>query len=289
MFASTFTVFQLIPAVDHDTLLAGVGIHEETFLVFLAWLACGAVVGAAVLARMGLERAKARGGLDAYLADPMPTPRTIAEVFGGALYGLFKDILGAEDARVFFPYLAAIFFYLFTCNAMGSLPGLAPPTDNVNNNVGMAIIVFLVFNLVGLARDPIGYIKHLFGPVATMSPSKELVPFLITGAIAPMIFLIELFGLVLRPFTLTVRISANMFGDHAVFATMSHLFPIGVPAIFIGFGLFVSFIQAFVFMLLSTIYISLAKPHEHEDHEHAGHDDHGGHDHAGHDHEHAHP
>ena len=288
MFASVFTVFHLIPAVDHDRLLAGVGIHEETFLVFLAWLACAVLIAGGLLARMGLERAKARGGLDAYLADASPTPRTIAEVLGGALYSLFRDILGDADARLFFPYLAALFMYLFTCNALGAFPALAPPTDNVSNNVGMALIVFLVFNFVGMSRDPIGYIKHLFGPVATMSPSKELVPFLITGAIGPFIFLVELFGLVLRPLTLTVRISANMFGDHAVFATMSHLFPIGVPAIFIGFGLFVSFIQAFVFTLLTTIYISLAKPHDHEDHEHAGHDDHGGHDHAGHDHDHAH-
>lgn len=283
MFASGFTFFHLIPAVDHDTLLAGVGIHHETWVVLTAWLVCGLVIAGGLIARLGLDRAKARPGLDAYLADPMPTPRTIAEVLGGALYGLFKDILGNADARMFFPYLASLFVYLLASNAIGAIPGMLPPTEALNNNIGMAVIVFLVFNFVGFSRAPIGYIKHLLGPVGTISPSKEPVPFLITLSIAWLIFIIEVFGLFLRPFTLTVRVTANMTGDHAVFAAMSELFPVGVPAVFIGFGLFVSFIQAFVFTLLTTIYISLSKPHDDHDEGHE-HD----HDGPGHDHAHAH-
>jgi F-type H+-transporting ATPase subunit a len=287
MFASGFTFFQLIPAIDHDTLLAPVGIHEETWLVFMAWFVCALVITGGVIARMGLEKAKSRPGLDAYLADAMPTPRTLAEVLGGALYGLFKDILGDADARAFFPYLGSLFVYLLCSNAIGAIPGFMPPTENLNNNVGMAVIVFLVFNFVGFSRAPIGYIKHLLGPVSTISPSAEPVPFLITLSISWLIFIIEVFGLVLRPFTLTVRISANMTGDHAVFGAMSDLFPYGVPAIFIGFGLFVSFIQAFVFTLLTTIYISLSKPHDDHDEGHGEGHDHD-HDQPGHDHAHAH-
>ena len=74
--------------------------------------------------------------------------------------------------------------------------------------------------------------------------------------------------------TVNLRITANMYGDHQVYTSMADLFPIGVPAVFLGFGLFVSFIQAFVFTLLTTIYIGLAKPHD--DH---GHDDEHGHAH----------
>lgn len=265
MFASGFTIFHLIPAVDHNTLLAPLGIHHETFLVCMAWFICFVVIGFASIARLGLNNALARPGLDKYLGEKSLTPRTLAEVVGGALLSLFRDILGKEDAKKFFPYLAALFTYILASNVMGAVPGLLPPTDNLNNNVGLALLTFLVFNGVGLIRAPIGYIKHLLGPVTGIDPRKELMPFLITLPLAVLLFPIEVFGLVLRPFTLTVRLTANMFGDHAVYTSMADQFPIGVPAVFIGFGLFVSFIQAFVFTLLTTIYIGLAKPHEHHE------------------------
>lgn len=276
MVASGFTFFHLIPAVDHDSLLAPIGVHAHTYLVLMAWLVCALLVAFAAIARMGINGALSRPGLDKYLADESLTPRTFAEVVGSALLGLYRDILGEADARKFFPYLASLFTYIWASNSIGVIPGFLPPTDNLNNNVGLAILSFLVFNFVGMTRDPIGYIKHLLGPVTGISPTKELVPFLITLPLAFLLFPIEVFGLVLRPFTLTVRLTANMYGDHQVFGTMSDLFPIVVPAIFIGFGLFVSFIQAFVFTLLTTIYIGLAKPH----------DDH--HDEGGHAHDHAH-
>jgi len=286
-FASGFTIFQLIPGVGDDTLLAGLGIHEDTFVLFMAWFVCLLLIGMAGIARMSLDRARQRPGIQAYMANDKLDPRTIAEVYGSAFLGLVSDILGKDDGERFFPYLAALFAYIFVSNVIGLVPGFLPPTDNMSNNIGMALLSFLVFNYVGLSRDPIGYVKHLFGPAAQMSPSKELVPFLITASIAPMIFAIEVFGLLLRVFTLSVRLTANMFGDHAVFSTMSTLAPFGVPAVFIGFGIFVSFVQAFVFTLLTTIYISLSKPHEHEhDDEHGGHDH--DHDAPGHDHAHAH-
>jgi F-type H+-transporting ATPase subunit a len=92
--------------------------------------------------------------------------------------------------------------------------------------------------------------------------------------IGPLLFSIELIGLFIRPVTLSLRLTGNIFGDHTVFGIMSDLVPIGVPVIFLGLGSFVAFMQAFVFSLLSTIYIGLSLPH----HEHA----HAGDDHASH-------
>lgn len=278
MIASAFTVFHLIPAVDGDTLLAPLRIHTGTYLVFVAWTVCAGLIVLSLVARAGLEKAKARPGLDRYLADDRLTPRTLAEVMGSALLGLFTDILGDADAKKFFPYLAALFFYILAANMAGAIPGLASPTDNINTNFGIALLSFLVFNAVGIGRDVKGYVMHLLGPVATMSPKSDLVPFLIMAPLALLIFPIEVFGLALRPMTLTLRLAANMFGDHQVYLAMAGMVPVGLPAVFIGFGLFVSFIQAFVFTLLTTIYINLAKPHH--DHEE-------GHGH-GHDHGHAH-
>ena len=155
-----------------------------------------------------------------------------------------------------------MFIYILIGNLMGLMPGFLPPTDKMTHNGAIALTSFLLFLSVGLTRDPIGFLKHLAGPVL----------FLI-----PLIFAIELLGLILRPVTLSFRLSGNMFGDHAVFGVMSEMVRtfidpvwgqlVPVPAIFLALGLVVSFIQAFVFSLLSTIYIGLSVPHhDHDDH-----------------------
>jgi F-type H+-transporting ATPase subunit a len=255
MIASGFSWFHLMDAIGHDTLLAGLGIHHSTYLIVTAWSVVALLIVAAGVARIGLERARARQGLERYFPDDRLTPRTLAEVYVTGMYGMMRDVVGDRDAKSFLPLVGGLFLYILTCNVFGVLPGLLPPTDDINNNVGMGITVFLVFNYVGLSRDPVGYVKHLFGPVWWL---------------APLLFVVEVLGLMIRPVTLSLRLTANLFGDHTVFGIMSSLVPwfIPVPALFLAFGLFVSFIQAFVFSLLSTIYIGLSKPH---DEEHAAH------------------
>ncbi len=97
--------------------------------------------------------------------------------------------------------------------------------------------------MTGLMRNGFTYIKHLGGPILAM---------------AWFFFLIETIGLFVRPVSLTLRLAGNMFGDHTVFGIMSDLVPAVLPSILLGLGGFVSFIQALVFMLLTTVYISLA-------------------------------
>lgn len=245
LIASGFSWFHLlIPGVDgseHGVALAG------------AWLVTLVLIVFAVVARMGLERARARNGLEAFQADETLTARNAAEIFLEGIQGMMSDVLERRDVRTFFPLIGALFAYIFVGNLMALLPGFQPPTDNINTNVGMALIVFFTFNAVGLSRDAVGYIKHLMGPVLF---------------VAWLIFPIEFVGLFVRPLSLSVRLTGNIFGDHAVFNIMSELVPIGVPVIFLALGLLVSVIQAFVFSLLSTIYISLSVPHgdHHDDH-----------------------
>lgn len=252
--ASGFTWFHLIPAIGHDELLASVGIHDGTWAVVTAWMVCGLLIVGALIARQGLVAATNRPGLERWFADDRLTARNLAEVVVGSLLGLVSDVVGKREAPYFFPLIGGLFLYIFTCNILGVIPGLMPPTENINANVGMSLVVFLVFNAVGLLRDPKGYLKHMWGPV-----------FLI----GPLLFSIELIGLFIRPVTLSLRLTGNIFGDHTVFGIMSDLVPIGVPVIFLGLGSFVAFMQAFVFSLLSTIYIGLSLPH----HEHAHADD----------------
>lgn len=257
--ASGFTWFHLIPAIGHDELLAPLGIHDGTWAIVTAWMVCGLLIVGAILARMGLESAARRPGLERWFADDRLTARNLAEVVVSSLLGLVSDVVGKKEAPTFFPLIGGLFLYIFTCNILGTFPGLMPPTENINANVGMSVVVFVVFNAVGLLRDPKGYLSHMWGPVLL---------------IGPLLFSIELIGLFIRPVTLSLRLTGNIFGDHTVFGIMSDLVPIGVPVIFLGLGAFVAFMQAFVFSLLSTIYIGLSLPHH--EHAHAG-DDHPSH------------
>ncbi len=260
MFASGFSWFHLIPAVDHDTPLKALGLTEHmveghtvahTYVHMHAWFAAFVFLGIALLGRVALQRAQSRRGLEKYFTDEKLTMLTLVEVFALGIRGLMSDLLDKRDTRLFFPMIAGLFGYIFLCNIQGIFPGMLPPTDNVNTNVGMALMVFLLFNWVGFSRDAVGYVKHLWGPV------------LVLGIL---LFPIEVISLFIRPMSLTIRLTANMFGDHQVFSIISDLTYLVVPSAVLALAILVSVIQAFVFSLLTVIYINLSLPH----HEHEG-------------------
>jgi F-type H+-transporting ATPase subunit a len=117
----------------------------------------------------------------------------------------------------------------------------------------MAVIVLVTYWGVGLTRDFKGFVKHLLGPVLILSP---------------LFLAIELMTmLIVRPASLSLRLSGNIFGDHMVFNIMSGLVPALLPVLFLLLAMLVAVIQAFVFSLLTTIYISQSLPHG--DHDHA--------------------
>ena len=264
MFASGFSWFRLIPAVDHDVLLEKAGLlshwlegHEvaHTYVYIHAWFACFLFLGMALAARVSLGSATGRQGLERYFASDKLDARTMAEMFATGIRGMMSEQLDKRDVRAFFPYIAGLFAYIFLCNVQGLVPGFLPPTDNINANAGMAVGSFLIFNYVGLSRDPVGYIKHLMGPMLL---------------IAPLLLPLETLSLIIRPISLTVRLTANLYGDHQVFTLLSDVIPVVIPVGLLGLALMVSLIQAFVFSLLTTVYIGLSVPHhDHDDHAHA--------------------
>lgn len=177
-----------------------------------------------------------------------PTPSTFFEVLVEALLGLMEGVMG-KRAWKYFPLIGALFLYIFICNLMGLIPGLAPPTDNINTNAACAILVFLYYNTVGIKEHGfLNYAKHFLGPVLWLGP---------------LMLVIELVSHMVRPVSLSVRLFGNMTGDHMVLGVFSELTPLLVPVIFLALGLFISFIQAFVFSLLSIIYITLATEEAH--------------------------
>jgi F-type H+-transporting ATPase subunit a len=226
-----------------------------------------------VLARLGLNRARKKGGTLQFVPESSLTSRNFFELLGGGLYGLAKELLG-KDAPRFYWLVAGLFVYILCCNFMGLIPGFLPPSDSMSHNAAMALVVVIVFNVSGFLVNGTGYIKHMCGPWMGF------------GGIALnlLLFFIEFLSfLIVRPYSLSLRLMGNMTGDHKVFLIFSDL-PgqlIGedsmvataatyvltalVPILFLALGMLVSLIQAFVFTLLSMIYIALAVAHE-DDH-----------------------
>ncbi len=160
--------------------------------------------------------------------------------------------MGKEN-RKYLPFICCLFLYLFFLNIIGLVPGLEMPTDAMHFNLGVALVVFGLYNFWTVKAIGFkGFISHLWGPVF-------LLGFLL--------FPIELISHIVRPISLSIRLYGNMTGDHTVLGVFSKLTE-GTPVFFLTVALYVlgtivSFIQAFVFSLLTMIYIRLGVSHEH--------------------------
>ena len=162
---------------------------------------------------------------------------------------LLTNIFGSENkARKFLPLLGGSFLFIFFSNLLGVFPGFYPATQNLNSTLAMSLVIFFTYNYLGFKEHGAGYLKHFMGPVLYL---------------APLMIFIEVVSHLVRPASLSLRLFWNMFGDHLVLQIFSNLTPYIVPAIFIGLGVFVSFLQAFIFTILSSIYISLSTSHDH--------------------------
>ena len=202
-----------------------------------------------VLAGMKIKSTLSRD--DSVLPDDKFSLRNIFEILTiDFLFDLFTNMLGSkEKAKRYFPILGAAFFFIMFANLLGIVPGFLPPTGNFNVPVACAIVVFIMYNYYGLKENGFDYIKHLAGPVIFL---------------APLMFVIELISHFVRPVSLSLRLFMNITGDHMVLGVFTNLVHYIIPAIFVGLGIFVSLLQAFIFTVLSAIYIALATAHEAE-------------------------
>jgi F-type H+-transporting ATPase subunit a len=178
-------------------------------------------------------------------------PRSIGivalyELFIETVVGLMASIIGPSYKR-YVPVIGTLALFVLVSNVMGLIPGMLPPTDNLNTTFAAALIVFIYFNFHGLRVHGIGHITHLMNPVG-----QKWGWFL-----APLMFPIEFVGLLVRPVTLAIRLCANMVGDHAILLAFAGIIPIVVPLPFYVLGLLVCIIQTAVFTILSCVYISL--------------------------------
>jgi F-type H+-transporting ATPase subunit a len=124
---------------------------------------------------------------------------------------------------------------------MGLIPGFTAPTSNINMTASMAVPVFLATHYYGIKVHGVKYIKHFLGPIMWL---------------APMMFIIEFIGHLVRPVTLSVRLFGNMIAKHMLLFALGLLVPLIVPVAILGLGVLVSLIQAFVFVLLTSLYLA---------------------------------
>src|SRR5580658_2231007 len=172
----------------------------------------------------------------------------IAELVHEGIGDLGDQIIGHGYER-FQAFVTCIFLFVLFNNFLGLIPGVITPTSRPEVPLGIAVLTFLYYNFHGLrAQGPIGYLKHFMGPL----------PWL-----APLMFPIEIVSHLARMMSLTIRLYANMFASDLLTLVWFSLIPLAVPSIFLGLHFAVSIIQAFVFMLLTMIYLSMAVAHEH--------------------------
>ncbi|WP_340691135.1 F0F1 ATP synthase subunit A [Hydrogenobacter thermophilus] len=162
---------------------------------------------------------------------------------------------GKEGIR-YTPIIASIGLFVFFSNLFGMVPGLEAPTANVNTNLALALSVFILYNLEGFRIHGLGYLKHFMGPN----------PYL-----APFFFLIEVISHLARPITLTLRLFANMKGGALLLLVLVSLviknpFTMAVSPVILLFIIAIKFlaifIQSYIFMILSVVYLSGAISHE---------------------------
>jgi F-type H+-transporting ATPase subunit a len=176
------------------------------------------------------------------------TTQQLAELVHEGVGDLSDQIIG-HDYQRFQAFVTCIFLFILFNNFLGLIPGVTTPTSRPEVPLGIAVLTFLYYNFHGLrVQGPIGYIKHFMGPL----------PWL-----APLLFPIEIVSHLARMMSLTIRLYANMFASDLLTLVWFSIIPLAIPSIFLGLHFAVSIIQAFVFMLLTMIYLSMAVAHEH--------------------------
>ena len=158
-----------------------------------------------------------------------------------------ESIIGHGFER-FTTYLTVLCLFILVGNLMGLVPGLESPTANAVVPLGFALVTFFYYHYHGIRANGLSYYKQFVGPVWWLYP---------------LMLPIEIISHFARVLSLTVRLYANMFAGDMVTLAFFSLIPIGVPLVFLALHFGVAIIQAYVFMILATVYLSLAVAHDH--------------------------
>lgn len=213
---------------------------EVPSYVSYSWLAMGTLIGASLAVRKKINLVPS--GL-----------QNVLETFADFLLNLSRSNIGHHWGDKFYPLIGTIFLYILTCNFFGLIPGFDAPTGNINTTASVAVPVFFIYQFYGLKVNGLAYLKHFLGPIRSI----YALPLMI------MMFFIELIGHLVRPLTLSVRLFGNMMAKHTLMIILGLLVPAFIPIAILGLGVLVSVVQAFVFTLLTTLYLAGAVEESH--------------------------
>ena len=171
----------------------------------------------------------------------IPTPiQNIFEIYIEFVDNMLKENMG-EKGRKYFALVAGLGLFIFFGNLLGMIPGFESYTANINTTLALALLVFVIYNIEGIRKHGASYIKQFMGPIP---------------AAAPVFFIIEVISHISRPITLALRLFANMTGGELITIVLIMLIPLLIPLPIMVVHLIAVFLQTYVFMILTTVYIA---------------------------------
>jgi F-type H+-transporting ATPase subunit a len=175
--------------------------------------------------------------------------QSILELIIQAFESILVEIIG-EEGKKYLPMIATIGLFILCCNLLGLVPGFMSPTSKLNVTVGCALTVFVYYHWQGIkSQGFFKYLKHFTGPIPLL---------------APLLLPIEIISHFSRPVSLSVRLFGNIFAEELLILVIASIVPFFLPLPFMAIAIFTATIQAFVFVLLASIYIGGAVAHEEE-------------------------
>lgn len=208
--------------------IVGFNLVINTETILMTWVVIGVLICFAFLATVKLD----------FLPNPF---QVAAEFVVGGLYGLTKDALGEEMAKKYFPIICSLFMFLLLSNWLGVFPRLSEPTKDLNTPLGLGMMGFVLAHHAGIRRKGFKtYIKEYFEPIFFMAP-------------------LNVIGEVAKVVSISFRLYGNIMGGAIIVLVVSHLiYSLLLPPLLIAFfSLFIGTIQAFVFTMLTLVYISV--------------------------------
>jgi F-type H+-transporting ATPase subunit a len=181
----------------------------------------------------------------------------LEDVVGG-LIGILTEYMGPKGAR-YLPLIGTVGLFIFSANMIGKIPGLMSPTANINVTLGCAITVWCYYHLMGFKEQGVvSYLKHF-----AVMPGAPI-------AIAPLVLIIEIISHASRVMSLALRLFGNIFGEEMVVVIIASIVPFIAPLPMMVLGVVTGSLQAYIFVMLTIIYLAAAvhTDHEHENHEH---------------------
>jgi len=170
--------------------------------------------------------------------------QNVMEAFVGGIIAIGKDSMGEKNSRIYMPLIGSFALVIFVSNMMGVIPGFEAPTSNLNFTLSLALIVFVYYNYLGIKKNGfINYFKHFMGPLPIL---------------APLMFPIEIISHFARIISLSFRLFGSVRGDDMFLMVLLLLMPWFIPVPVVGFFLLavMGLLQAFIFSILTYVYIA---------------------------------